>query len=147
MKSAEAKSKFKARLAERGGGNRPEEIIDCMLDFYREVRAEDCDLEGDGDMLLLQWGTHDWGAGKWFELDITRQFLVGDGEDDQIFQLSATAKYKPSRELDSLGAGNRWCENLRKVGEFSEFIASSAPMTLLRGTTPDKVEIDYVCAG
>jgi hypothetical protein len=122
-------------------------MINCMLDFYSEVRAEDCDVEGNGDMLLFQWGTYDWGGGRWFELDITRQFIVGDGEDDEIFQLSATAKFKPSSELDSLGSGNQWCENLGKVSAFAEFIASSAPMRILRGTTPDKVEIDYECAG
>jgi hypothetical protein len=30
--------------------------IILMADFYRQVRAEDCELEADGDMLLFQWG-------------------------------------------------------------------------------------------
>ena len=31
-------------------------------------------------MLLYQWGTYDWGEGKYFQIDITRQFILGEGK-------------------------------------------------------------------
>lgn len=56
---------------------RPEEGVGAMLEFYRDVRAEGCEVDQDGDMLLYQWGTY----GKTFQLDLTRQFIV-EGEDE-----------------------------------------------------------------
>ena len=61
-----------------------------MLAFYGSVRFDDVDLAADGDMLLYQWGAYDWGEGESFEFDITRQLILGTGEDEDIFQLSLT---------------------------------------------------------
>ena len=40
------------------------EALELMAAFYRDVRAEDCDLDADGDMLLFQWGVYDWGTAR-----------------------------------------------------------------------------------
>ena len=48
--------------------------IDAMLAFYAEVRMEGCDMAHDGDMLLYQWGTYDWGRGRHFELEAIAPF-------------------------------------------------------------------------
>src|SRR5678815_803153 len=78
---------------------RPAEGLDAMFSFYRDVRADGCRLESDGDMLLFQWGTYDWGKGQHFELDITRQLVPGPGEDEDIWQLQLTFRFAPEATL------------------------------------------------
>src|SRR5262245_31541706 len=75
-----------------------------------------------------QWGTYDWGEGESFEFDITRQLILGAGEDENIFQLSLTFKFQPTVKLRQLGDGNRWCRSLEEVEEFRSFINSSPEM-------------------
>ena len=36
--------------------------IELMTAFSREVRADDCNMDADGDMLLFQWGLSDCGG-------------------------------------------------------------------------------------
>lgn len=55
MKALDALSEFNGFVAEHGKAIEhltPEDAITLMIDFYRDVRAEDCSLEEDGDMLL-----------------------------------------------------------------------------------------------
>ena len=57
-----------------------------MIRFFQEVRPDSRIVEGAGDMLLYQWGVHDWGQGPSFQLNITRQFIElveEEGEDDE----------------------------------------------------------------
>ena len=51
------------------------EAVDRMLEFYRDVRAENCVTDEEGDMLLCQWGLYDWGGGASFQFNLTRQFI------------------------------------------------------------------------
>jgi hypothetical protein len=77
-----------------------------MLAFYASVPATGCGGP-DGDMLLFQWGTYDWGKGRHFELNITRQFIEqGLEDDDAISQLSLTYRFTPNPELDALADSN-----------------------------------------
>jgi len=120
-----------------------------MCDFYRHQRADDCAPEDDGDMLLFQWGTHDWGRGTFFELDLTRQFIKGDAEDENIWQLSLTFKYLPSDELGKLGSGDKWCDEPRPraVDYFEEFVRGSAAYQAATALEPARIELDYFNAG
>ncbi|MEX2581317.1 MAG: hypothetical protein WD342_19830 [Verrucomicrobiales bacterium] len=148
MISSESMTRFKSLLAARPDGEIPKGIVSCMLEFYRSERVEDCDLEEDGDMLLFQWGTYDWGEGRWFDLNITRQFIVpSEDEDDEIFQMSASAKFVPSLELDALKSGNTWCHSPDDLSEFSEFIEDSQAMKSLGSIPPDHLEIKYNTTG
>jgi hypothetical protein len=129
----------------------PRQGIELMVAFYREERADDCPAGEDGDMLLYQWGTFDQGDGEFFELDITRQFILEDGSDDEnIWQLSLTFKFTPTDELRSLESGNQWCETPRPraVEQFeSRYIRGSAPFELLADELPVRVELNYSCTG
>ena len=123
-----------------------------MLAFYREVAVEGCSDE-DGDMVLFQWGTYDWGKGKAFELDITRQFIDmhpdygDDGDDDdeqrQFSQLSLTFHFAPSPELDALGMGNRWCESQADLADFEAYVFGTPPMLALGQARAKRVVVDH----
>lgn len=78
-----------------------------MLAFYQKVSPNGCDGD-EGDMLLFQWGTYDWGEGPHFEVNITRQFIESALEDDDaISQLQLTFNFPESASTAALGSGNR----------------------------------------
>jgi hypothetical protein len=106
----------------------PAEGLEAMLAFYASERASHCALGQDGDMLLYQWGTYDWGQGERFELNITRQFITKPSaeDDDDIKQLSLTFRFVPAMALRQVGKGNRWCHNPGGLPELRNFIRGSA---------------------
>jgi hypothetical protein len=98
---------FADRQAINLNATRPSVGVAAMLRFYSECRAAGCGEAG-SDMLLFQWGTYDWGEGAHFELDITRQVILPDEEDDDaIWQLHMTYLFLPTDELSTLGSNNR----------------------------------------
>jgi hypothetical protein len=128
----------------------PDRGIALMLEFYRDHRVDDCPSDSDADMLLYQWGTNDWGNGEWFEVDITRQFIInGEAEDENIWQLSLTFKFPPSAQLRALGPGDKWCPDPRPrgVNYFESFIRASDAFQAILDQHPAVVELDYFCAG
>ena len=129
------------------GGLTPSEGVDLMTGFYVEERAEGCSVAIDGDMLLYQWGTYDWGGGESFEFDITRQLIVGGGEDDNIFQLSLTFQFQPTAALRHLGSGDRWCQSPDVLEGFRAFIHSSAPFLAAGHEAAANVNLEYDVAG
>jgi hypothetical protein len=116
--------------------------------FYRDVRPAGCEKDLDGDMLLFQWGTYDWGKGKYFNLDLTRQFILEGTEDDEgIFQLAFTFLYTPSPALESLKDGNRWCRSRADLAEFQRYVTMSEAYRVALGQIPAKVQLTYEAAG
>jgi hypothetical protein len=122
----------------------PAEGLDAMLTFYASERVLHCAFDEEGDMLLYQWGTHDWGQGEHFELNITRQFIAGpDGEDDDIKQLSLTFRFVPSVALRQVGLGNRWCHDPGELPEFRDFIKTSAALAAAACAPLSGVSLDF----
>jgi hypothetical protein len=103
----------------------PSDATELMIEYYSTVRADNCDLDADGDMLLFQCGTHDWGNGKYFEYNVTRQFTFTaqfeddeeEWEEDVMWQLYITLKYTPSDVLDNLDA-EIWCDSPNDAPDF-----------------------------
>lgn len=116
---------------------------DLMLAFYQEVRADGCSLEEDGDMLLYQWGVHDWGRGEYFHWNLTRQLMISDLEDDNIKQLSLTFLFRPTDALRAIDEGNQWCLNPNELTTFQDFIAQSPAFNAVSKLTATKVELQY----
>lgn len=86
MKPDSAKKRFLDYVEQSGvklSSLSPTQGINLMLDFYSDERAEGCQIEEDGDMLLFQWGVYDWGEREHFEVNITRQFIEIGREDDE----------------------------------------------------------------
>jgi hypothetical protein len=102
------------------------DIVMAVLDFYESEHATGLATTPQADMLLFQFGVHDWGQGEYFEFDITRQFVL-DGEegDDAISQPCCTLIYDPTPDLRSVGGGNRWCQSRDGLEAFKTFILAS----------------------
>jgi hypothetical protein len=150
MKGETAKEELEKFLAARGitlSRLTPSQGMGAMLAFYAAVRVVDCDLDCDGDMLLFQWGTFDWGAGCRFEVDITRQFIAGCGEDHNIWQLQLTFAFPPSDLLRAIGKGDRWCRSPAELADLASYIEAHPALAAV-GTRPDaRVTLHYQCAG
>jgi hypothetical protein len=125
----------------------PPEGIALMLGFYQDERADGCEIDEDGDMLLYQWGSYDWGRGESFEFNITRQLTDGAGEDEDIRQLSLTFKFKPSESLRKLADGSRWCHSPDEISEFRSFIESSGAFKAVAKAEPVEVTLELQVAG
>lgn len=149
MNQRSVKSDFRRYLRSSGQSLEtmtPTDGIDLMLGFYANQSAE-CRLSEGGDMLLYQWGTYDWGEGEFFDFDITRQLIFGDGEDDDIFQLSLTFKFVPTNELRQLDSGNRWCRSRNELDDFRNFIRRSASFMAVNQQLASSVQLEYGIAG
>ena len=146
MKPSEAETRFRDRLTSAGlspGSMTSAAGVEAMLAYYAGERADGCDLAGDGDMLLFQWGTYEWwGQRPAFEVNITRQLIVADDEETEPRQLRLTFRFEPAVGAAS-GAGNRWCESPDGLSDFRRFVAGSDPMQVVSGQVPDSVELRY----
>jgi hypothetical protein len=146
MHPNDARLKFESALAAAGkqlSGLRPGDGIRLMLDFYRTVRAEGCDMEQDGDMLLFQYGTDE----QRFGLDVTRQFILEGAEDEEFRQLSLRFEFIASPDLAAIGCGDRWCASPSDVDDFERFVATH-PATVAVGCREDgQVRLTYECVG
>ncbi|WP_147385607.1 hypothetical protein [Oleomonas cavernae] len=109
------------------------DFVSCLLGFYERVEFSNLAPDG-GDMLLLQFGTYDWGAGTHFEFDITRQFITADEQDDDaISQLNCSLLYRPTPALMAVGEGDKWCSTRAELGTFQAFIEASSAYAAIIG--------------
>ena len=114
------------------------------MGFYCESRAIDAvPLEDDGDMLLYQWGTYDWGDSSHFEVNLTRQFILQDGEDQDIWQLLLTYCFPPQEVSIPKTSGERWCHNPSDVPSFSDFVLNSPPLAWCSQRIAKSVELRW----
>jgi len=126
----------------------PDDGIHAMLDFYRNERADGCAFDRDADMLLFQWGTHDWGSGEVAEVNITRQLILGeDAEDEAIWQLSLSFLYEPEDPLKGLKHGDLWCGSDAELDAFTEMIEQSEAYLAVARRLPKRIELTYESAG
>ena len=146
MRPSESVAAFES-FAEGNGisliGITPREGVAQIVAFFEAIPATGCDGPS-GDMLLFQWGTYDWGEGKNFELNITRQFIESEvGDEDAISQLQLTFAFPPTIELANLGEGNRWCEGRDQLDAFREYVLSCQPLRAVAGRDPPRVSLTH----
>ena len=108
--------------------------LDLALSAYMELFPVETVADCDGDMLLFQWGTYDWGESRWFEVDLTRQFLL----DEEPVQLSMTMRFAPSAQTESLSAGNRWCGSRGEFDGFRTWLDATAVLSEFADRTPQR---------
>jgi hypothetical protein len=115
----------------------------AMFSFYESVRPTGC-TDDNGDMLLFQWGTYNWGDGIQFEINLTRQFIESGAEDDDaISQLQLTFKFPPDKDTAGLGNGNRWCNSQSETQKFREFIFSNRAFLATADKEPPGVSVHH----
>ena len=120
-----------------------EEAVGFMLDFYRQVRADDCLLDEEGDMLLFQFGVHDWGEGETFEFDITRQFTApGTEDEDGMSQLSLTLHFPVTDALRAFN-DNEWCASPDEADDFERLIRDHAVTKAVTSLKPSEITLDW----
>ena len=148
MKPKSAKKEFEKFISDAGNAVAslsPEQAVSLVLNFYEQVRAEDCPLDEDGDMLLYQWGVYDdGGGGKSFHFDLTRQFMLADSDSDEgMSQLSLTLHFKPTLALKAIEDSNEWCHSPDDLEEFREFINNSEAYRAVAQLKPTNVKIQF----
>lgn len=119
-------------------------LLDSVWSFYRHEKPEGL-VEQDGDMLLFQYGTHDWGAGPLFEFELTRQFveLERDGDDDVYSQFRLTCYYALNEKLSALGRENRWCADVSGLEIFAAWVEAPPVLEAIRDEPRLKTEISW----
>lgn len=156
MTPSAVKKSFKSFLKEKGISEKsltPEIGFAVMCDFYLSVKFDwALPEEDDGDMLLFQYGTHDWGDGENFELNLTRQVIKsnGDDEDDEddesLIQLALTFVY-PSAKVGRIKSFNQWCREAEELGALLQAIKVSKGFIAASKVTPVKIKIESQLAG
>jgi hypothetical protein len=109
----------------------PRTGLAVMFAFFDTVMADGCD-GCNSDMLLFQWGTYDWGLGRNFEVNITRQFIENLDDQGRISQLRLDFRFEPTPDLVIIVAGNRWCTRPDGSGSTTS-AALPAPVIALPG--------------
>lgn len=121
-----------------------EDAVYLMLEFYRQVRTDEELLKDDGDMLIFEWGTFNWGDGQFFQCQITRQFILNglDG-DDAFSQFRLCLYFDVKSNLSNLKEGHKWCESLFEVDDFKSYIQSTNAYQAVAGIAPTKIDLYY----
>lgn len=116
-----------------------------MLEFYREVRVEGvAELDENGDTLLFEWGTFDWGKGNHFEIIIHRQFVDAElQDDDAISQLRLIFYFAPTEDRLELKEGGHWCDQPKWLSELETFIRENAAYQAVAKSYADAIELTY----
>lgn len=116
-----------------------------ILRLYEEHRIANTSVECDGDMLLFQWGTYDWGDGRYFNVDLTRQVMDDledpDDQADSMQQLSVALKFFPNAETEMLKSGDIWCHSPDDLPAFKESIENGDAFTWAQVKKPSSVEV------
>lgn len=125
-------------------------MVAVITDWYESERATDAiDVDENGDMLLFQWGTYDFGRGPVLVYDLTRQFIVNDSDDDDgaIWQLNCELHYAALPEIESLGEDSDWCSSPSELDDFRSLIAASPATAYAEAHQHIAVELRFGQAG
>jgi hypothetical protein len=152
LTSHEAIDRLRELLAQAGvdvdspSADDVERTWQVMRRFAAEPVQDAPPRERNGDGILAQYGTYDWGDGPRFSLDMTRQFCFedADGEYDHMSHLNCTFDFEPTDEMRALGADNLWSFGMA-VDEFFDAALAMRGFAGVRelGAQPIRLDIDY----
>jgi hypothetical protein len=118
--------------------------VDLVLGWFLDERADDAlPLDQEGDGILFQWGTYDFGDGPTFRYVLTRQFMLKDGEDVRLLQLSLTLHFRTGPQTAALGRVHEWCFHTDGIPGLRQAIQASAATQYVSTRNPEKVTLDY----
>lgn len=146
MNPSESLQRFERFVAGSGrtvGELDAQDAVHLMVEFYRQVRAKDCDLDADGDTVCFQWGVSGSGDKETFHYDLTRQFIgPGDEDEDGMSQLSLTVHFPVTDALRAL-EGEEWCSSPYEVDALEQFVASHPATRAIASLTPLRTTLDW----
>jgi len=118
------------------------EALAQMEAFYRNVRAEHCILDEEGDTLRCEWGVNGQGAEQTFQLEFSRHFIEpGDEDEDGMSELALTLNYAPAPALMALEPGTCQCSLPSELPEFEKSIQASPPYQALAALKPQQTSL------
>lgn len=96
-----------------------------FIEYVEKVKFSGFNEENNSDMLLFQYGNYDWGNGKYFEVNFTRQLyeIFADGS-HQILQLGITFYYD-SETFSNVKSFNKWSWETESLEFFLQTIFDS----------------------
>ena len=119
------------------------EGVAAMASFYRDERADDVDLEDDGDMLLVQWGPQVIrGQTSSFVVDVTRQFMSPE-QDGEVVQLSLRFSFPLDAGLEEIASDNQWFETPDDVDEVEALVRSREVFEVVARRTDARVTLTF----
>ena len=152
MRSDDALDRLRELLTQAGVDLERPSAADVQLTWgviraFADEPVEDADPpEQDGDGILAQYGTYDFGDGEHFDLDMTRQFSFSDdeGEYDHMSQLTCAFRFEPTPELRAVGEANLWGFS-RPRDEFFEQALAMPGFARVRelGVAPYALDLGY----
>ncbi len=116
-------------------------VFDAMLRYYADVRVNGCDPGDDEDMLLVDWGSYDWGDGRAYEVDLSRLVVLPGRTDDDVVQLHIVYRFPNEGALAKIPVGNDWWGSPSKVAEFEEVLKNNVALVAAGDTKALSVEI------
>jgi len=116
-------------------------VFDTMLRYYAEVRVNGCDPGDDEDMLLLDWGSYDWGQGRAYEVDFSRQVVLPGRSDEAVVQLHIVYRFPNTGDLAKVPMGNDWWGSPGSVDDFAEGLKANVALALAADAGPLSVDI------
>ena len=119
------------------------DAFNWILDQYKNLRIDQTVIKNDGDMLLFQWGSNPWDPPRTLNIDLTRQVLFANGEDDEIFQISCRFLFDGNIER----SGNQWCSNPDDLSSFRTMILDNPWYLKYKLQTPKLIKVEMNCAG
>lgn len=137
---------FRTRLAADPSRLDPADAFSRLIDIFEAERIPGALPEHeDGDMLLFQHGTYDWGSGPGFDLELTRQLVFGpdDPDETEIWQLRLVYRYDPEPALAELGRHSRWFHSPAEASAARAHIAASPALRACRGRMPTEAAIEW----
>jgi len=119
-------------------------LLSSVLSFYAQ-RQFDGLVDDDGDMLLFQYGIYDWGLGPLFEVDLTRQFIEVERDDDDevLSQFRLTCFFEPTAELKALGSDDKLCRDKSELGAFSVWVMAHPVLAAVDGAERLRTEVRW----
>lgn len=125
--------------------NQSAKLLEHAISIYESKRVDNTVIDNDGDMLLFQWGTYDWGQERFFEVDLTRQIILDlddpDDAADSMQQLKIVLKYATHAETDAIESGNMWCHSPIETNEFSVLVKSSNAFGWIQRKEPINLKV------
>jgi hypothetical protein len=119
-----------------------------FIDYYREIRFEEySNGDADEDVLFFQYGCYDWGKGRFFEIDFTRQYykVFSEDGDNEVIQQQFKFYFDPAF-FDAVQGYNVWSHNCDDLFGFESKITGSEGYLAALNREPMRFETQVVHA-